>query len=137
MSEVPAPLNSRSRLTWAAVGAVCTLLLLGLTWGASLLIKSPQEALAEAAPPPPSIITYPVKTKDANGQQVLVVPISAIFTASDGAAKVVVMKGRRPVEIAVDMGANVDGIVQITPHEDGALTPDDEVLVSEPPPTDH
>lgn len=51
------------RVKWAAVGAGAALALVGLAWLMTSIVKSPQDALAEAAPPPPSRITVPVEKK--------------------------------------------------------------------------
>lgn len=59
-SSVPGPYW---RVRWAAVGALVALGLVGLGWLLTTIVKSPQEALATAEPPPPSRITVPVEER--------------------------------------------------------------------------
>lgn len=51
------------RLKWAFIGAAVALVLVGLTWTMTALVKSPQDALASAKPPAPSVITVPIEQK--------------------------------------------------------------------------
>lgn len=201
------------RLRWAAYGAASALLLLFVTWSLTSLIRSPQDALADAAPPPPSQITYPVerRTLDADvlatarvvsagvlsghlpvdqrttaekatrilvvlptervagridtiaadgefrvrlpkrvdpalvgatvrvrfelldtAEAVLVVPISALFTAADGdVAVVVVDQNGDQRQVPITMGLSSGGFVQIIPEGD-QVREGDHVLVSQP-----
>lgn len=201
------------RLRWAGAGAVIGMLLIGAAWGLTAVIKSPQEVLADAEPPPPSLITYPVENRvlqprvaipgvvigprqvegtvpiehrtdlerltrtevlvegspvrgsapgpagadgtirieldrrvevsegteveirfylDVPTSSELVVPISAVFTDSDGERVVVVLREGQQDQVGVRMGATVGGFVAISLLDSGTLAEGDEVLVSEP-----
>lgn len=197
------------RVKWAGTGAAVALALVGLAWLLTSVVKSPQDALAEAAPPPPSRITVPVEQKaldldvtvpgevesartvsgtltvedrdkakqaakvrvsgngnsvlatltniEADGaftlllvkplnrgekvkveflpgeqSEVLVVPISALFTGADGDTDVVVVKNGVEKQVTVTMGTAAAGFVKISPVTDGTVAAGDQVLVSEP-----
>jgi multidrug efflux pump subunit AcrA (membrane-fusion protein) len=64
--------------------------------------------------------------------EALVVPISALFTGTNGDTDVVVVENGVEKQVTVTMGAGAAGFVEITPTAEGAVTAGDQVLVSEP-----
>lgn len=51
------------RAKWAGAGAGAALAMVGVIWTVASLIQSPQDALASAEPPPPSVITAAVELR--------------------------------------------------------------------------
>lgn len=49
------------RIRWAAVGACVAVAVIAATWAIAHLVKTPQQVLSEASPPPPSRITSAVR----------------------------------------------------------------------------
>lgn len=60
------PIPAYPRLRWALVGAVVSLALVAITWFVARSIQSPQDVLAAAQPPAPSVITVPVERRVLN-----------------------------------------------------------------------
>ncbi|WP_254705772.1 peptidoglycan-binding protein [Streptomyces vilmorinianum] len=97
---VPGPSGVAGRRRWVAVVAVGAVLATLGGLGAALLVKSPAQAAAEAAPPAPDVLTAPVEHRVLTssvitrgevvaGQTVDVVPQVA---AGEGAARAVITK---------------------------------------------
>ena len=64
------------------------------------------------------------------GHAVLSVPVAAVYTASDGRARVAVQDGTGAVrDVPVEAGLTTGGYVQVTPEEAGALQAGDRVVV--------
>lgn len=59
-SKNPSGINMWWRLRWASIGGVLVVCLVVATWGIAHLIRTPQDILADTAPPPPSRITFPI-----------------------------------------------------------------------------
>ncbi|WP_229067513.1 hypothetical protein [Actinoplanes sp. DH11] len=128
----------------------------GQTWGATLTGMGAEYAVSTAAdaeqdesPAAPGIpiqlkptdrakaaalngqtITVRIRVGDTGGE-VLSVPVSAVFTASDGQARVTVQAaGDRTRDVPVELGLTAAGNVQVTPEVGAVLTAGDRVVVS-------
>jgi hypothetical protein len=71
------------------------------------------------------VVTIKVNSSDG---AVLVVPVAAIRTSADGAARVQVMRGKKAVNVSVEVGLSADGLVEFTPAG-GAVRAGDHVVV--------
>ncbi|WP_277439555.1 peptidoglycan-binding protein [Streptomyces sp. SPB162] len=99
MADAPAPLLARRRV-WVIAVAVGALALSGSAAGASLVIKSPAQAAAERAAPPPDLLTAPVERRVLKDSVILrgtvragqSVDVSPSVTPGEGAGTPVVTK---------------------------------------------
>jgi multidrug efflux pump subunit AcrA (membrane-fusion protein) len=62
-------------------------------------------------------------------EEVLAVPVSAIWSGADGSLHVTKLSDGRTEDVPVRLGASGDGLVEVVPVRPGSLQPGDLVVV--------
>jgi peptidoglycan hydrolase-like protein with peptidoglycan-binding domain len=73
-------------------------------------------------------VTIPVKSTSG---KVLAVPVAALSSGSDGAARVEVLRNGKVELVPVTVGLSADGFAQVTPKGDAKLAEGDQVVVGQ------
>jgi peptidoglycan hydrolase-like protein with peptidoglycan-binding domain len=73
-------------------------------------------------------VTMPVKSTSG---KVLAVPVAALSSGSDGAARVEVLRDGKVELVPVTVGLSADGFAQVTPKGDAKLAEGDQVVVGQ------